>query len=228
MFAFRSRALTLVAAVATLLAGPSAGVAAASPADSADFVQVFNRDVHEIVGSTLRNPDADTDPGANLFTITGISLDTTWGEWSAAAATSEARVIGGAANPRTDFRLRFAGLVPEGLYSVMWGTLGPDSEQPLCPGVERTLPLDRVGGGGSGLAPNSFRAGPDGSATFHGRTAGDLFQAQQVFLSIVYHLYEDRSPYPFPNLGELLTQGENCRSSFGEDAMRHLLVLQKW
>lgn len=226
MFSSRFRAVILVATAAALLAGPSAGVAAAAPADPADFVQVFNRDVHEIVGSTLRNPDADSDPAAHLFTTSGISLDTTWGEWSAATATSQARVIGGG-SPRTDFRLSFAGLVPGGLYSVLWGTLGPDSEQPLCPGVERTLPLDRVGGGG-GFDPNSFRAGPDGSATYHGRTAGDLFAAQQVFVSVVYHLYEDRSPYPFPNLGELLTQGENCRSSFGEDAMRHLLVLQKW
>jgi hypothetical protein len=48
-----------------------------------------------------------------------------------------------------------------------------------------------------------------------------------VFLSVVYHFYPETS-YPFPNRGELLTQGANCRSSFGEDSMRQLLVLQKW
>ena len=57
---------------------------------------------------------------------------------------------------------------------------------------------------------------------------GDLFDATQVFFSIVYHLYADQSAYPFPNLGEYLTQGPNCRSTFGNDSMRQLLVLQKW
>ncbi|HEX6597550.1 MAG TPA: hypothetical protein VF045_11475 [Acidimicrobiales bacterium] len=227
MFTLRSRAVALAAMAATLVVVPSAGVSAAPAVDLADFVQVFNRDVFEVYGPNLLNPDAGTDPAAPLFSNAGVALDLSWGEWSAAAATSAARVMGGSAHARTDFRIDLAGLVPGGLYSVFWGTLGPDSEQPLCPGVERTLPLDRVGGGG-GLDPNSFRAGTDGAATYRGRTAGDLFEAQQVFISIVYRLYEDPSSYPFPNLGELLTQGDNCRSSFGEDAMRQLLIFQKF
>lgn len=221
------RAAVVAAAAATLVAGPSAGVAAAAPADPADFVQVFNRDVNVIVGPNLVEPGAGTDPAAPLFTDTGIAMGVTWGQWSASTAASRARVAGGAANARTDFRVTFAGLVPGGLYSVFWGTLGPDSEQPLCPGVERTLPLDRVGGAGD-FDPNSFRAGPDGAATYHGRTAGDLFAAQQVFLSVVYRFFEGESTYPFPNRGEWLTAGDDCRSSFGEDAMRHLLVFQKF
>ena len=32
---------------------------------------------------------------------------------------------------------------------------------------------------------------------------------------------------PFPNRGEYLTQGPDCRSSFGHDAIRHLLIYQK-
>lgn len=199
----------------------------AAPADVADTVQVYDRDVFVIVGSTLRNPTAETDPGAPLFTNTGINLDLTWGEWMAATATSRASVIGGPSHPRTDVRLTLGGLVPGGLYSVFWGTIGPDSEQPLCPGVERTLPLDGAGSTTKAPAPNAFVADAVGSADFHGRVDGDLFDASQVFFTVVYHFFGE-APYPFPNLGEYQTQGENCRSSFGEDSMRQLLVLQQW
>jgi hypothetical protein len=222
----RARSVGVAAAALALFAGPLSAAASASPADPADFVQVFNRDVNVIVGPNLVEPTTATDPAAPLFTDTGIAMEITWGQWSAATAESVARVTGGGGNPRTDFRLRLSGLVPGGLYSLFWGTLGPDSEHPLCPGVERTLPLDRVGGG-SGLDPNSFRAGPDGAAAYHGRAPGDLLAAQQVFLSVVYRFYEEPSPYPLANLGQYASQGDSCRSSYGEDAMRHLLVLQK-
>jgi len=222
----RSRALLASAALAGALFsfGPAAH---ASPPDTADAVQVFDRDVFVIVGSTLRNPTADTDPGAPLFTDTGIAMDLTWGEWSAATAASRASVIGGPNHPRTDIRLSLAGLVPGGLYSVYWGTLGPDSEQPLCPGVERTLPLDAAGSTAKAAAPNAFVVDATGTVDFHGRVGGDLLDATQVFVTVVYHFYGETS-YPFPNRGEYLTQGEDCRSSFGQDSMRHLIVLQKW
>ncbi|HJV09526.1 MAG TPA: hypothetical protein VJ653_07585 [Acidimicrobiales bacterium] len=218
--------ISSVALAGALLLGVPPALAA--PADTADAVEVHEGDVFVIVGSTLRTPDAGTDPAAPLFTDSGIAMDLTWGEWSAATATSRASVTGGAGkHPRTDVRLSLAGLVPGGLYSVFWGTLGPDSEQPLCPNVERTLPLDAVGGGGGGPAPNAFVADAAGAAAFHGRTDGNLFAASQVFFSVVYHFFPETS-YPFPNRGELLSQGENCRSSFGADAMRQLLVLQQW
>ena len=223
-----TRARSLVASVA--LAGallPFAPTAHASPADTADAVQVYQRDVFVIVGSTLRNPSAETDPAAPLFTNAGVGMGLTWGEWSAATATSRASVIGGANHPRTDIRLSMAGLVPGGLYSVYWGTIGPDSEQPLCPGVERTLPLDGTGSTAKAPAPNAFVAGATGTVDFHGRVDGDLLEATQTFVTVVYHFLGQTS-YPFPNLGEYLTQGETCRSSFGEDSMRHLIVLQKW
>lgn len=223
-----TRARALVAAVA--LAGalvPFVPAAHATPADAADAVQIYPRDVFVIVGSSLRNPTADTDPGAPLFTVTGIAMDLTWGEWSAAAATSRASVIGGPNQPRTDIRLSLAGLVPGGLYSVYWGTIGPDYEQPLCPGVERTLPLDGAGSTAKAPAPNAFLVDATGAVDFHGRVDGDLLGATQVFVTVVYHFFGQTS-YPFPNLGESLTQGDTCRSSFGEDSMRHLVILQKW
>ena len=222
----RTRALLASVALAGALV-PFAPAAHAAPPDPADAVEVYERDVFVIVGSTLRNPTAATDPSAPLFTNAGVAMDRTWGEWSAATATSRASVIGGPNHPRTDIRLSLTGLVPGGLYSVYWGTLGPDSEQPLCPRVERTLPLDGAASTAKAPAPNAFVVDASGTVDFHGRVDGDLLDATQVFVTVVYHLFGQTS-YPFPNLGEYLTQGETCRSSFGEDSMRHLIVLQKW
>jgi hypothetical protein len=217
--------LLVAAMTATLALVAVASPASAAPPDQADTVQVYERDVFVIVGSTLRNPDATTDPSAPLFNNAGVGLDLTWGEWSAASATSAVRTSG-KSNPRTDVRLRFSGLVPGGTYSVFWGTLNPDSENPLCPGVERTLALPSVDRDQSPDA-SSFVAGSDGTAAFRGSLDGNLLSAGQVFFSIVYH-FDGQTYGALPNHGEFNTQGENCRSSFGEDAMRQLLILQKW
>lgn len=113
------------------------------------------------------------------------------------------------------------------MYSVFWGTLQPDSENPLCPGVERTLALPSAD---TGQVPDSssFVAASNSTGAFRGQLTGALLDsAAQVFFSLVYH--SDGKTYgALPNAGEFLTQGENCRSSFGEDAMRHLVILQKW
>ena len=99
----------------------------------------------------------------------------------------------------------------------------------MCPGVERTLPLD-AHGGRARPAPNAFRADAEGRATYVGEVDQDLFAAAQVYFSVVWD-FSGETSYPFPNRLELITQvppAEQCRSSFGEDTMRHLLVLQKW
>jgi len=215
-------AAAIIAALALVAVAPPAS---AAPPDQADAVEVHERDVFVIVGSTLRNPDATTDPSAPLFNNAGVNLELTWGEWSAASATSTVRTSG-KSNARTDVRLRFSSLVPGGTYSVFYGTLNPDSENPLCPGVERTLALPSVDRDQSPDA-SSFVAGSDGTAAFRGSLDGNLLTANQVFFSIVYH-FDGQTYGALPNRGEFLTQGENCRSSFGDDAMRQLLVLQKW
>ena len=217
--------LLAAAVTATLTLVAVAPPASAAPPDQADAVEVYERDVFVIVGSTLRNPDATTDPSAPLFNNAGVSLDLTWGEWSAASATSAVRTSG-KSKPRTDVRLTFSNLVPGGTYSIFWGTLNPDSENPLCPGVERTLALPSVNRDQSPDA-SSFVAGSDGTAAFRGSLDGNLLTANQVFFSIIYH-FDGQTWGSLPNHGEFNTQGENCRSSFGEDAMRQLLILQKW
>lgn len=122
--------LKLLAAAALLLSGPLAATAMAAPPDREDALQSFNRDVFEIVGASLRNPDRDTLVDAVLLNRVGVRLERpdgrplTWGGWSAATATSAVRTVG----RRTEARIRLGGVVPGGLYSVFLGTLGPDSE----------------------------------------------------------------------------------------------------
>jgi hypothetical protein len=218
-----SKLAVAVTATLTLIAVPPASAAAP---DQADAVEAYERDVFVIVGSTLRNPDATTDPSAPLFSNSGVGLGLTWGEWTGASASSVVRTSGKGSSARTDVRLTFGGLVPGGVYSVFWGTLNPDSENPLCPGVERTLALPSVDASQQPDA-SSFVAGSDGSAAFRGGLPGNLLSAGQVYFSIVYH-FDGLTWGALPNHGEYNTQGATCHSSFGEDAMRQLLVLQKW
>jgi hypothetical protein len=199
----------------------AAAIPAADKPDRQDYLQAFGADVFVIVGSTLRHPGITTDDSEPLFNVAGVSLDLTWGDWKRASATSTVH----AAGPWTDVSIRLTGLVPGGVYSAFYVNLDPDSENPLCPGVERALPLLSVS---PNQAPDrsSFIAGSDGSATFHARAAGNLLAPMQLILEIIYH-HDGRTYGALPNRGEFLTQGATCRSSFGEDAMRQLLIGQK-
>ena len=223
------RTLRLGAVILALVAVATATFVTPADAawpDQADEVQVYEGDVFEIVGSTLRHPSESTEPSAPIFNNAGVNLGLTWGQWSAASATSDVR-SGGLLRPRTDIRLTFTGLVPNGVYSVFWGTLQPDSENPLCPGVERTLALPSTDARQKPDA-SSFVASSKGKASFHGRLDGNLLEsASQVFINVIYHS-NGQTYGPLPNAGESQTQGENCRSSFGDDAMRHLQILQQW
>ena len=227
----RRLVMLVVAAVAAI--GPLGDAASAAPPDEADFVQEFTRDVYERVGANLVNPDAGSDPNAALFSVNDFALATapgdpvTWAEWSAATAASRASTIGGPDGPRTDVRISLRGLIPNGLYSIFWQTTAPDSVHPLCPGVERLLPLDAVKADASVPDPSSFVADSSGEAEFHGRIGGDLLAASQVLFSIIYHA-DGKTYYPLPNKGEFLSQGTDCRSSFGLDALRQLQIGQKW
>jgi hypothetical protein len=200
---------------------PAARTSAAPP-DPQDGLETFARDVFVIVGSSLRNPDDTTMDSATLFNFAGVNLGVTWGQWKAATATSTAHVTGN----DTDVRISLHGLVPNGIYSVFYITLNPDTDNPLCPGVERGLALvshDRK------QAPDasSFTAGGDGSADYRGSIPGNPFNATQVIVEIIYH-NDGQTWHPLPIHGEFNTQGANCRSSFGDDAMRQLLILQKF
>ena len=227
--------LRLLLAAAVLATPALSGVASAAAPDQADAVQVMGHDVYVVVGTALRSVatlGSTPAPDSVLSNVAGIRLPAgsddplTWGEWSAATATSRVATMGGPDGPRTDVRLSMQSLIPGGVYSVFWFTVGPDSVQPLCPEVERRLPLDAFKPDPSAPDLNSFVAGAAGEAEFHGRVAGDLLGATQLYLNVVYHA-DGLTYYPFPNRGEYLTQGPDCRSSFGHDAIRHLLIYQK-
>ena len=227
--------LTPLITAAVLATATFTGVASAAPPDQADAVQVMPTDVYVVLGASLRSAGtlgSPPAPDAVLHNVAGLRLPAgsedplTWAEWSAATATSRVTSIGGPDGPRTDVRVSMQSLVPGGVYSIFWFTVGPDSEQPLCPGVERRLPLDATKPDPSASAPNSFVADATGGAEFHGRVGGDLLGATQLYLNVVYHA-DGQTYYPFPNRGEYLTQGPDCRSSFGHDAIRHLLIYQK-
>lgn len=222
MRVLRRTVVLLGAGLLLALPGVTQGPVLAAPPDPQDDITIFNRDVFETVGSTLRNPDGNTSPTAPLFNVAGVNLDITWGQWMGASATSTARVTG----KDTDVRISLQGLVPNGVYSVFYLTIGPDSENPLCPGVERSLPVvstDKT----SGPDASSFIANKNGSADYRGTIPGDPSAAMQFYVSIIYH-FDGGTYHPLPNKGEFLTQGRAtpCRSSFGEDAMRQLLILQ--
>jgi hypothetical protein len=223
---YLARRVATLVFLAILVSGPLGEAAGAAPPDQEDAVGVLERDVFEAIGASLRNPTAHSDPEAPLYNVVGFGLPVTWGQWSAASATSRASTIGGPNGPRTDFRLAFRGLIPGGVYSIFYFTIGPDTEQPLCRGVERSLPLDAARPDGQAPDANSFVVDSTGTAGFHGRVDGNLLAAAQVFVTAVYHA-DGQTYYPFPNRGEFVTQGENCRSSFGHDAMRHVLILQE-
>lgn len=207
-------------------AGSAQSATSPAKADREDAVQHFPRDVYVIVGSSLRNPTDETSPDAPLFNVAGVSLDLTWGQWTSANATFRTRVVKKSGSLYTYVEAKMSGLIPDGVYSIFYGTLEPDSEHPLCQNVERTLPLvsrdwdqspDR----------SSFIADANGEAVFSGRIKGRVLKARQVFYTVTYHS-DGQTYHPFPNRGEFLTQSENCRSSFGEDAMRQLIVFQKF
>jgi hypothetical protein len=308
--ASRLRAVLLTSLAATMAAVVGCGGEIGDPissttgkiVDQQDGIESFARDVFVIVGSSLKNPDDTTAADAPLFNVAGVSLNLTWGQFSGASATSTAECL---ADGTTDVNITLTGLVPGGVYSMFYGTFGPDSSNPACPGVERTLPLESVcpavhpggsNGGGSGGShpghdpgtdpqpdhgdddhhghqrhythhhhivhhgrcghdPNhhgdddhdgddhdhngstnpaptctpspDFVAAADGTATFHGTAPGCLLDATQVFFSLTYH-FDGQTYGSLPNKGESQTQGPMCRSSYGEDAMRQILILQKW
>lgn len=207
------------------------GVAAASPnvarSDTSNSFEVFERDVFVIVGSTLRNPDSSTTSDSPLFNDAGVALGVTWGEWSTINPTAEAKVSGNGRNAQTRVDLTLSGLIPGGVYSIFWGTLNPDSEHPQCPGVERTQPLISTS---KKQLPDasSFVAGPGGIATYRGVAEGNILEALETFFTVVYHL-DGEAHHPFPNAGEQISvaNGSPCRSTFGNDAMRHAIILMR-
>lgn len=216
----------LVGALALL--SPIAGRSQSARAvDREDAIQPYGLDVYILNNyGLLENPNATTLPEARLFNLAGTDLGLSWGVWQRASAMSETRCIGGSGNPRTEARIWLSGLIPGGVYSVFHATFGPDSRHPLCPSQERLLPLTAFRPERQLPDPASFIADADGEAVFRARVEGCLLDATRLVYGVIYH-FDGQTYYPLPNRGEFVTQGPDCRSSFGVDAMRQFFIVQK-
>jgi len=224
MLSWKRSTLAALTAAAALLTVPP--LAAARP-DHADALETFSRDVFVVLGASLRNPDIDTPSSDELYNVAGLNLGVTWGQWQGARATSRVSQTGGTSSPRSRVRIDLTGLVPGGVYSIFYATIGPDTVNPKCPGVERMLPLNATRPAATAPDASSFIADPTGATRFRATVAASLLEADQLFFTVIYHA--DGMTYgDLPNRGEFLTQGPECRSSFGHDAMRQLLILQQW
>jgi len=225
------RVVLALAASLVTLASPVLQPALAAPQVSGQAEvsqQISAQDVYVVVGSTLRHPTDTTSGKAPLFNEAGVNLGLTWKQWQAVKATTSAEVKGtGKANERTVITIHLKSLIPGGVYSIFYGTITPDSENPLCPHVERTLPLIATNPPANAPDASSFIAGADGKANFKAKVPGNLLSAMQVFYSVVYH-WDGQTYGSLPNKGESLTQGSGCHSSFGQDAMRQLIVFEKF
>jgi hypothetical protein len=212
-----------MAAAAFVLASPGAG---AGPVDREASVLVFPNDVFVVVGGFLRNPVFDTPSDEPLRNIDGTPIGATWGQFKSASATARARCAGTRRARRTNVRIRLTGLIPGGTYSIFYATFAPDTDNPLCPGVDRTLALTAVHPGRQVPDPSSFVAETNGEAAYHGRVEGCLLDADKLVYALIYHA-DGEAYHPLPNRGESVTQGPACRDSYGADAMRQILIQQK-
>jgi hypothetical protein len=120
------------------------------------------------------------------------------------------------------------GLIPGGVYSLFYRTFTPDSNNPLCPNVEPTLALHSVHHNQQPDA-SSFIADSTGGASFKGRVAGHLLDAQQVQYAVIYH-FDGHTYGDLANAAEstsVKNKTQPCLSSYGIDAMRQFVIIQK-
>lgn len=94
--------------------------------------------------------------------------------------------------------------------------------------MERSFPLTSLQPGSQIPDPSSFIAASTGKSDYEGRAPGNILTARQTFFWVIYQS-DGEADHPFPNLGEKLTAGGEfgCRTSFGDDAMRQLIILMR-
>jgi hypothetical protein len=165
---------------------------------------------------------------APLYNLAGGALNVTWGQWSSATATSYAWTVTFKGTTYTHFAIGMSGLVPDGVYSLFYRTFAPDSNNAFCPDVEPSIALPAAFPRPQKPDPDSFIAGSSGKALFVASVAQDLLAAQQLSISVIYH-FNGQTYGPVANAAEAAGPVNNglCRSSYGVDAMRQMLIIQK-
>ena len=93
--------------------------------------------------------------------------------------------------------------------------------------MDRSLALTSADAGQQPDAA-SFVADARGRAEFHARVPGDLFAVTMLAYTVIYHA--DGQTYgPLANRSESESQGDaECRSSYGVDAIRQVLIWQQF
>jgi hypothetical protein len=160
-----------------------------------------------------------------LYNLAGNALNVTWGQWSSATAKSLASTFTLRGVTYTGLLIGMNGLVPNGVYSLFYQTFGPNSANPVCGAVDLD-PLVALTAAFPRLQrpdPDSFVASSSGKGLFLASVPGNLLAAQILEIVLIYH-FDGHTYGPVPNAGEA---GNDCTSSYGIDAMRQMIIIQK-
>jgi hypothetical protein len=154
----------------------------------------------------------------------------TWGQFSSATAKSYVWTVTYHGTTYTQFLIGMSALVPNGVYSLFYQTFCPNSNNALCPNVEPSVALTAAFPQLQKPDADSFIASDSGRAWFFASVPQDLLAAQGLLLSVIYHL-DGKTYGPVANRGEaegpVASNGGLCRSSYGIDAMRQFLIVEK-
>jgi hypothetical protein len=180
-------------------------------------------------GALVPIDPTSTPASAPLYNLAGNALNLTWGQWSSATATSYASTVTSNGTTYTVFVIGMSGLVPNGVYSLFYRTFNPDSNNAFCPNVEPSIALTAAFPRLQKPDPDSFIAGSSGKALFVASVAQNLLAAQNLSISVIYH-FNGQTYGPVANAAEAagpVAATGQCRSSYGIDAMRQMLIIQK-
>jgi hypothetical protein len=224
---------TAVASLALVAQPPVAG--AALPASNLTRqvgLLPFTGDVFTIssLGNLIPVSLSSTAASAPLFNLAGDPLNLTFGQWTSATAASYAWTVTFRGTTYTRFLIWMRGLVSNGVYSLFYRTFGPDSNNAFCPNVEPQVALTAAFPRLQNPDSDSFRATKSGTALFFASVAQNLLAAQQLQEDVIYH-FNGQTYGPVANQAEsngpVASNGGLCRSSYGIDAMRQFLIIQK-
>jgi hypothetical protein len=167
---------------------------------------------------------ASTPASAPLYNLAGNALNLTWGQFSSATAKSYAWTLTHNGTTYTRFLITMSGLVPNGVYSLFYRTIGPDSNNEVCPNVEPSVALTAAFPQLQKPDPDSLIAGSTGKGLFLAGVPTDLLAAQQVTISVIYHFDGQTygpvttrpspgAPTPTPGSATRATGTTRCASS---------------
>jgi hypothetical protein len=222
-----------LASLALLVQAPVAGAhttfAASTPTADTGIIP-FAGDVYSLgsEGNLIPVSLPATPLSAPLYNVAGDPMNLTWGQFSSATATSYAWTITNHGTTYTDFLIGMSGLVPHGVYSLFYRTFSPDSDNAFCPITEPTVALTAAFPQFQKPDSDSFIASSSGKALFFAGVAQNLLAAQQLQVSVIYH-FNGQTYGPVANQAESQgpVDGGLCGSSYGIDAMRQFLIIQK-